>query len=101
MPLFICYFVLFFQNEPIFYNAQGQPISREEAGFYGEESEFEGMNREEQEAYLQWEAETYASQQQWDPDLAGDGQYDGMWSSGMSDYTQWSTDQDQLYGYDE
>jgi len=46
-----------FQNEPVFYNSAGQLISREEAGFSGDDSDFIGMSREEQEAYLQWEAE--------------------------------------------
>ncbi|XP_052774116.1 polyadenylate-binding protein-interacting protein 1-like isoform X2 [Mya arenaria] len=87
-----------FNNEPIFYNSEGQPISREEAGFSADDSDFIGMSREEQEAYLQWEAETF--QQQFESaDMGGDGQFGGQqWSSGMSDYTQWSTDQDPGYG---
>lgn len=71
------------------------------------------MNSEEQEAYLQWEAENLISQQQWSDadqgsdvpwstaDQAGDGQWTEAWSTGMSDYEQWSGDQDQVYGYDE
>jgi len=59
------------------------------------------MNREEQEAYLQWEMENMANQEQWGADQGGDSQWSGAWSTGMSDYTQWSSDQDQQFGYDE
>ncbi|KAL4235831.1 Polyadenylate-binding protein-interacting protein 1 [Mactra antiquata] len=88
-----------FNNEPIFYNAQGQPITRDEAGF----TDIEGLNSEESEAFLQFEAETLANQQWYDQ--GGDGfmsqdQWSGNddymsqpWSTGMSDYTQWSTEQ--------
>ncbi|XP_052274328.1 polyadenylate-binding protein-interacting protein 1-like isoform X2 [Dreissena polymorpha] len=94
-----------FSNEPIFYNIDGKPISREEAGFAAaDDSDFVGMSREEQEAYLQWEAETYASQQGWmgpGAELAGDNGWgeepQEAWSTGMGmdDYTQWSAEQEQ------
>ncbi|XP_053394953.1 polyadenylate-binding protein-interacting protein 1-like [Mercenaria mercenaria] len=98
-----------FNNEPIFYNTEGQPITREEAGY----SDIEGLNSEEQEAFLQWEAENYANQQwvdqggdgyvnegQWS-DQGTNGYVQQPWSTGMSDYTQWSTDQDQGFGFNE
>ena len=103
----------YFQNEPVFYNSLGQPISREEAGFSQEESsEFEGLNREEQEAYLQWEAENLLSQQQWNDqggdnydnqwqdnyindqqfsDFPGDGFVPQPWSTEIPEYTRWSS----------
>ena len=78
----------------------GQPISREEAGFGQEESEFEGLNAEEEEAYLQWEAENMANQQ-WN-DGGADGFIQQPWSTGAGEYTRWSTNQeDQGYGYQE
>lgn len=87
-------------NEPIFYNSMGQPISREEAGFSQEESDYEGLNLEEQEAYLQWEAETLANQQ-WN-EHGDDGYVQQPWSTGIDEYTQWSTNQeDQGFGFPE
>ncbi|XP_060600861.1 polyadenylate-binding protein-interacting protein 1-like [Ruditapes philippinarum] len=99
-----------FDNEPIFYNTEGQPITREEAGY----DDIIGLNSEEQEAFLQWEAENYANQQwneqggdgfsnqgQWS-DGAANGYVQQPWSTGMSDYTQWSADQEQGgFGYNE
>ena len=93
----VCMCIL--QNEPIFYNSMGQPISREEAGFSQEESEFEGLNLEEQEAFLQWEAENYATQQ-WNDHGGDDGFIQQPWSTGMDDYPNWSSNQgNQGYNY--
>lgn len=98
-----------FNNEPVFYNPQGQPITREEAGY----TDIEGLSSEEQEAYYQWEAENFANEQwveQSGDGFADQGSWQGQgldgyvqqpWSAGISDYTQWSTDQDQGYGYNE
>ena len=96
----ISYTDILFQNEPIFYNSMGKPISREEAGFSQEDSEFEGLNEEEEEAYLQWEAENMANQQ-WN-DGGADGFIQQPWLTGAGEYTRWSTNQeDQGYGYQE
>lgn len=98
-----------FSNEPIFYNSLGQPISREEAGY----SDIEGLNSEENEAFLQWEAENlanqhwsdqggdgYLNQDPW-PGLDDNGIIQQPWSTGMSDYTHWSADQEQAYSFND
>lgn len=106
-------------NEPIFYNSQGQTITREEAGFCQDESDYEGMNNEEQEAFLQWEAENFVNQQQ---QQYGDqyighpydqAQYGDPWigqggdnydpGSGLGQYAQWSSESGQVdfSGYDD
>lgn len=45
------------QNEPVFYNLQGQPISREEAAQYYQQPDYNDYAFEEaQETYARWEA---------------------------------------------
>ncbi|XP_046584540.1 polyadenylate-binding protein-interacting protein 1-like isoform X2 [Haliotis rubra] len=71
------------QNEPVFYNASGQTITREEAGFYNEEVE-DGeyiLNEDEEQAFLEWQAES------------NEGVHNDAYSS-------WSNNEDQTYfGY--
>jgi len=112
-------------NEPVFYNTQGQPIGREEAGYsQGDgqgDSDFEGLNSEEQAFFLQCEAENYANQQQqwmdagpvdeyvnqqqqppWMGDQGGDNllqQQYGM--DGGPDYARWSSSNEPAFGYEE
>lgn len=68
----------------MFYNASGQTITREEAGFYNEEVE-DGeyiLNEDEEQAFLEWQAEAN-----------NEGFHNDAYSS-------WSNNEDQTYyGY--
>lgn len=49
------------QAEPVFYNAYGKPITREEAGYAEEDVDEEEeyvLNDEEEEEFLAWQAES-------------------------------------------
>ncbi|XP_062601985.1 polyadenylate-binding protein-interacting protein 1-like [Saccostrea cucullata] len=68
----------FTQNEPVFYNQQGQPITAEEAGYY--DQAYNSYLQEEEE-YARWEAEGFEEQNAW---VEG------------GDYQAWSSDPNQL-----
>ncbi|XP_061175772.1 polyadenylate-binding protein-interacting protein 1-like isoform X2 [Saccostrea echinata] len=69
----------FTQNEPVFYNQQGQPITAEEAGYY--DQAYDTYLQEEEEEYARWEAEGFEEQNPW---VEG------------GDYQAWSSDPNQL-----
>lgn len=71
-------------NEPVFYNSQGQPISREEAGFNDYNS------------YLMAEEEAAEEFARWEAGELDDGQYYQSWSSYPENY-----DYQQIDNYDE
>ncbi|XP_022317620.2 polyadenylate-binding protein-interacting protein 1-like isoform X1 [Crassostrea virginica] len=70
----------FTQNEPIFYNQQGQPITAQEAGYLDQDYE-QYLQEDEEEEYARWEA--------------GELEEGGHWVEG-GDYQPWS-DQDEYY----
>ena len=72
-------------NEPVFYNSQGQPISREEAGFNDYNS------------YLMAEEEAAEEFARWEAGELDDGQYYESWSSYPENYDY----QQQIENYDD
>ena len=88
---FLCIWKIPLQNDPVFFNAQGQPISAQEAGYYNQEYDEYTLDQEAEELAARWEAGDLPEEPQWDQGLgyqqwadptAGDIPYDNGYYQG-------------------
>ncbi|KAK3584924.1 hypothetical protein CHS0354_021798 [Potamilus streckersoni] len=74
----------FVVDDPVFYNPMGQPITREEAGFYQEPEDYEGFNPDDPEGHYHWNEDQY---EEWTYP---------PWIDGPDAYLHWSSNPDDI-----
>ncbi|KAL3868288.1 hypothetical protein ACJMK2_041115 [Sinanodonta woodiana] len=74
----------FIVDDPVFYDQMGQPITREQAGFYQEPEDYEGFNPDDPEGHYHWNGDQYEEEWVYPPLIDGSDAY-LHWSSNPDD----------------